>query len=120
MGARSGRASNGRMTVTVELHDGPDERPARGEGFAWVRWRGVEYEFGDRRQRQVVALLWKAGYDDDHPWVEFAELVIAAEIDQPTPLGVVKLFEGHPAWGTLIESGLLYGGPVNSLRLACL
>lgn len=82
-------------------------------GFACVNWYGVVYSFSFK-QRLVVAALWQAR-DEGHPWLTQETLAEAAESDCSR---IRDLFRRHPAWGTMIVSGIMRGGPPGSYRLA--
>ncbi|CAN5390410.1 hypothetical protein BH11PLA2_BH11PLA2_23290 [soil metagenome] len=74
---------------------------------------GTRYLF-TRKQRLIVARLFEArtqGFD----FVDQYELLKAAESDQ---VQLRNVFKNHPAWGTLIVSGLDCGGPAGSYRIA--
>jgi hypothetical protein len=79
--------------------------------FASVRWRGQVFAFTPK-QRLIVAALWHArqqGYE----WVSTESLLEAAESNGGR---VRELFKGHPAWGTLIISGVVAGGCPGTYR----
>lgn len=89
----------------VDLKHSPD--------FACVVWRGQEFTFS-RKQRLVVAALFRA-WDDGVRWVSQDNLLDAAESDGGR---LRNVFARHPAWGTLIVSGMDEGGTPGTYRLA--
>ncbi len=75
-----------------------------GPGFSSVLWDGASYAFS-ATQAAVVAVLWEA-FEAGTPEVK-QELLL----DQAGSVGkrIQGVFEGHPAWGTLIVRGRAKG-----------
>lgn len=104
------RVSLNHVVCGVDL--GGTVRASHGPGFASVDWYGTVYTFTPK-QRAIVAALWQA-------W-ESGDLYVA----EPTLLRIADscgdrirdLFRRHPAWGTMIVTGVLTGGPPESFQL---
>ena len=106
--------------MTNVLHHAPRCNPtpnrpalAMSAGCEAVRWGETVYTF-TLKQRMVVAALREARELGVH-WVSGDALMEAAESDNNR---LRDLFRGHPAWGTLIVSGLQAGGRAGMYRLA--
>lgn len=89
------------------------DRPSHSKGFSSVNWRGTVYSFSPK-QRAIVAALWNAR-GECCPWVAQDALLDLADSDSNR---MRDLFKGHPAWGVMIVSAALHGGPTGSYQLA--
>lgn len=91
--------------IAVALEPAP-ELPSRRHtaDFAAVVWDGQHYSFTSA-QAAAVRLLWEA-YEQGLYDVRHESLASAVGSDRTR---MKNLFRGHPAWGTMIVSGVAKG-----------
>ena len=76
------------------------------KGFESVVWGGVKYAFKPK-QRLVVAALIDAAREGH----EFLSQSTLLEVAESNGGRLRDLFRDNPAWGTMIQQGILYGFP---------
>lgn len=88
----------------AEASPAPAANGVAGDEFRSVLWHGKVYGFSPA-QAKVVAALWSAR-DGGSPDVADAELARAGGVSGGK---LAELFNGSPAWGTLITEGATRG-----------
>jgi hypothetical protein len=103
------------LTATTTSRNRPRPAPdvSHSPDFAAVRWNGKTYTLTGK-QRDVIAVLWRAWEDDVH-YVSGALLLEEAESNCGK---LSQLFRRSDAWGKLIVPGVRTGGALGTYRLA--